>query len=104
MCWPRCRRFPRRCRACQGVREIAEVLAGGLTAKVEDGAGCEMAPEGRGDPFRHLWVVVGEGVLIVVVELRRLRCAGRLAFGFDHALDAFDHPLAYRRIVGPQIG
>src|SRR5438128_2507659 len=88
----------------QGVRDIAEVFAGGLMAEVEERAGREMASErGRG-PLRGVGVVIGEWVLIVVVELRGLRCARCFAFRVDHALDALDHPLAYRQIVGPQIG
>ena len=60
-------------RRAQGVRDIAEVFAGGLMAEVEERAGREMASErGRG-LLRDVWVVIGERVLIVVVEFRRLR-------------------------------
>src|SRR5947208_6923992 len=47
----------------QGVRDIAEVFAGGLMAEVKERAGREMASErGRG-PIRGVGVVIGEWVL-----------------------------------------
>src|SRR5438094_931802 len=57
----------------QGVREIAEVFACGLMAEAEDRAGREMASERGRDSLRDLRIVIGERVLIVVVEFRRLR-------------------------------
>src|SRR5207253_5580050 len=53
--------------------DIAKVLAGGLMPQVEERTGREMVPERGRDPFRDVRVVIGEGILIIVVEVRRLR-------------------------------
>jgi len=48
-------------------------------------------------------MIVGERVLIEVIEVWRAGRAGRLTLGSHHAFDAVDHSLAHGHVVSPQI-
>ena len=62
-----------------------------------------MAPERGCDPVRQFKMIVGERVLIEVIEVWRAGRAGRLTLGSHHAFDAVDHSLAHGHVVSPQI-
>jgi hypothetical protein len=82
---------------------VAEVLARRHSTKREYRVCAEVTLECRGDPRGHVPIVAGERILIVVLELGRLRASRRFAFGADDTLEAADDSLADAHVIRPQI-
>jgi hypothetical protein len=64
-----------RIRGSEGFRNVAEILARRHATKWEYRVDTEVALECRGDARGYVRIVAGERILIVVLELGRLRTA-----------------------------